>query len=130
MNKDNINISKVETYLHSIFDNVVSANTYVGTLPNTIESSWEDMCLIDCGTTIADLNAYGHGVVLIWLYAKPMLNGAKNVNKMSELEINLNKAISKSDNSTYQINRRNTYTDYDNERKWHCNIVEINLTIY
>ena len=40
MNKDNINISKIETYLHIIIDNVVSDNTYAGTLPDTIQSSW------------------------------------------------------------------------------------------
>ena len=130
MNKDNINISKIETYLYSIIDNKVSANTYAGTLPDTIQSEWEDMCLIDCGSAIADLNAYGGGVVLIWLYARPLSSGAKNVEKMSSLEMKLNEVIAKASNGTYQINRRNTYTDYDGDRKWHCNIVELNLTIY
>ena len=35
MNKDNLNISKIETYLAGIIDNVVSDNTYAGTLPTT-----------------------------------------------------------------------------------------------
>lgn len=130
MNKDNLNISKIETYLHSLIDNVVSNNTYVGTLPDTIQSDWEDMCLIDCGSAITDLNAYGGGVVLIWLYARPLSSGAKNVAKMSALEMKLNEVIANAGNATYQINRRNTYTDYDGDRKWHCNIVELNLTIY
>lgn len=130
MNKDNLNISKIETYLHSLIDNIVSNNTYVGTLPDTTQSDWEDMCLIDCSNAIVDLNAYGSAVVLIWLYARPLSSGAKNVAKMSLLETKLNEVISKADSSIYQINRRNTYTDYDTERRWHCNIVEINLTIY
>lgn len=123
------NISKIETYLHSIIDNVVSNNTYVGTPPETIKEDWQDMCVIDLGSDIVDFNAYGKGVVLVWLYARPLATGAKNVAKMSELETKLNEVIETARNSTYRINRNATYTDYDSERKWHCNIVELNLTI-
>lgn len=124
-----LNISKIETYLHSIIDNVVSDNTYVGTPPEIIKEDWQDMCVIDLGSDIVDFNAYGKGVVLVWLYARPLANGAKNVAKMSELETKLNEVIDTARNSTYRINRNATYTDYDPERKWHCNIVELNLTI-
>lgn len=124
-----LNISKIETYLHSIIDNVVSNNTYVGTPPETIKEGWQDMCVIDLGSDIVDFNAYGKGVVLVWLYARPLATGAKNVAKMSELETKLNEVIDTARNSTYRINRNATYTDYDSERKWHCNIVELNLTI-
>jgi hypothetical protein len=130
MNRENINISKIESYLNSIIDNVVSENTYVGTLPSTIQSDWEDMCLIDCGTAISDMTAYGRGVVLVWLYARPLVSGAKNVARMAKMESKLNEVIAGATSRTYQINRRNTYTDYDTERKWHCNIVELNLSIY
>lgn len=130
MNKDNLNISKIETYLHSIIDNVVSNNTYVGTLPDTIQSSWNDMCLIDVGNSIYDLDAYGSGIVHILLYARPLLSGAKNVAAMSMLEQKLNNALKNANSKIYRINRRSTYTDYDTERKWHCNIVELNLRIY
>lgn len=129
MNKDNINISKIETYLNSIFDNVVSQNTYAGTLPDIINSKWTDMCLIDCGPAIADFEAYGQGIVLIWLYAKPRGDGAKNTAKMSQMERKLNEVIKNASDSTYTISRRNTYSDYDNDRKWHCNIVELIITI-
>lgn len=130
MDKNNLNISKIETYLNSIIDNVVSEHTYVGTLPDTIKSDWQDMCLIDCGGAIADMNAFGGGVVLVWLYARPLASGAKNVARMAALESKLNEVIAGATSRTYQINRRNTYTDYDAERKWHCNIVELNLRIY
>lgn len=130
MNKDNLNISKIETYLDSIIDNVVSENTYVGTLPDTIQTGWTDMCLIDAGTAINDLDAYGRGIVHILLYAKPLSDGSKNVSEMSKMETRLNQVIRSANSRTYQINRRNTYTDYDAERKWHCNIVELNITIF
>lgn len=130
MIKESLNISKIETYLHSIMDNKVSDNTYVGSLPNTIEESWDDMCLIDVSSQIRDMNAYGRGVVLVWLYARPLASGAKNVAQMSVLESKLNEVIEQANDSTYHINRRNTYTDYDSNRKWHCNIVELNVTIF
>ena len=130
MDKHNLNISKIESYLHSIIDNKVSDNTYVGTLPDTIKSDWKDMCLIDLGSEIRDNNAYGIGAVLVWLYARPLANGAKNVAKMAELESKLNEVIEQANDSIYHINRRATYSDYDSERKWHCNIVELNLRVF
>lgn len=130
MDKTNLNISKIETYLHSIIDNVVSNNTYVGTLPDTIQSSWNDMCLIDVSSTITDFDSYGSGIVHILLYARPLLSGAKNVAVMSTLEKRLNEVIKNADSEIYKINRRYTYTDYDTDRKWHCNIVSLNITIY
>ena len=130
MIKDSLNISKIETYLYSIIDNEVSANTYVGTLPDTVKSDWNDMCLIDVSSQIRDMDAYGRGVVLVWLYARPLASGAKNVAQMSVLESKLNEVIEQANDSTYRINRRNTYTDYDSVRKWHCNIVELNITIF
>lgn len=129
MNKDNLNISKIETYLNSIIDNKVSQNTFVGSLPNTIDSSWTDLVLIDVASSISDLNAYGRGTVLIWLYAKPSIKGIKNVAKLSKMEQALNEIISTAKSDTYQINRRRTYQDYDIERKLHTNIVEININI-
>lgn len=130
MDKNNLNISKIETYLHGIIDGVVSENTYVGTLPDTVQSSWNDMCLIDVGNAIYDLDAYGRGIVHILLYARPLLNGSKNVALLSSMEQKLNEVIKTADNPLYQINRLNTYTDYDTERKWHCNIIALNILIY
>lgn len=130
MDKQHLNISKIESYLHSILDNKVSDNTYVGTPPDTIKSEWTDMCLIDLSANIRDMDAYGYGVALVWLYARPLANGAKNVAKMSELERKLNEVIESANDSIYHINRRATYSDYDSERKWHCNIVELNLRIF
>ena len=130
MNKEHLNISNIETYLYSIIDNKVSKNTYVGTPPDTIKEEWEDMCLIDLGSNIRDYDAYGKGVVFVWLYARPLANGAKDVAQMTELENKLNEVIDSANDSIYHINRKAVYTDYDSERKWHCNIVELNLTIF
>lgn len=129
MDKNYINISKIESYLNGIIDNVVSDNTYVGTLPSTIKNEWKDMVLIDCANGVGDMDAYGFGVVLIWLYVRPNADGSKNVALMSKLEQKLNEVIANASDTHYILNRRDTYQDYDNNRQWHCNIVEINLKI-
>lgn len=127
--RNEINISKIESFLNSIIDEVVSKNTFVGSLPTTLDAKWNDMVLIDCSNGITDLNAYGRGQVLIWLYAKPLTNGIKNIATLSKMEQLLNKAIEENSDTSYQINRRRTYQDFDNERKWHCNIIELNIRI-
>lgn len=130
MDKNNLNISKVEDYLYRVLKSKVSANLYIGTLPDTTQSAWTDMCLIDCGNGFRDYDAYGEGTVLIWLYAKPLSNGQKNAKVMDKLEMGLNEAISQADSKIYRINRGNVYCDYDSTRRWHCNIVELNLLIF
>lgn len=130
MDKNNMNISRIETYLHGIIDNKVSKNTYAGTLPDTIKSDWNDMVLVDCANRVSDMNAYGEAIVLIWLYARPFEDGSKNVAMMEELETKLNEVIENANDKIYVINRRNTYSDYDSERQWHCNIVELNVRIF
>jgi hypothetical protein len=130
MDRNKSNISKIETYLYGIFDGVVSENTYVGTLPDTIQSSWSDMCLIEVPSGISDMDAFGRGSVIVWLYARPLINGSKNVALLSQLEQRLLKAVDEAKSDTYQISRRSMYQDYDTNRNWHCNIVILNLSIY
>lgn len=129
MNIDKLNISNIETYLHSIMDGIVSEHTYAGTLPDTMKSEWNDMCLIDCGNKLHDFDAYGQGTILIWLYARPRSNGTKNVTIMNDLENKLNYVIQNASNANYSFSRGVTYTDYDSTRQWHCNIVELNILI-
>lgn len=129
MDSNYLNISKIETYIVGIIDNIVSDNTFAGTLPTTINAAWSDMVLVDCVNAIGDLDALGKGVVLVWLYAKPRNDGTKNVALMSKLEKKLNDVINAANDRHYIISRRDTYSEYDEARKWHCNIVELNITI-
>jgi hypothetical protein len=132
MNKDNMNISKVETYLNSIFDNVISKNTFFGSMPEkeTIESSWNDIVFVEMPNGIQDRAAYGQGTVLVWLYARPLANGSKNVKVMSVLETKLNEVIKNASSPIYSISRRATFTDYDTNINWHCNAVEIVVKVF
>lgn len=128
MVNDKINISSIETFFNSILDNKVSDNTFFGNAP-TFDSSWTDMLVVDCGNAISDMNAYGKGIVLLYLYAKPMSSGKKNVAVFDTLEKKLNNVLNSVNDATYRISRRNTYADYDTANKIHFNVVEINLLI-
>lgn len=127
-----MNISKVETYLNSIFDNVISKNTFFGSMPEkeTIESSWNDIVFVEMPNGIQDREAYGQGTVLVWLYARPLANGSKNVKVMSVLETKLNEVIKNASSPIYSISRRATFTDYDTNINWHCNAVEIVVKVF
>lgn len=132
MDKNNINISKVETYLNKILDNVVSMNTFFGSYPEkeTIDPKWNDMVFVEIPNGIEDVDAYGVGTVLVWLFARPLSSGRKNVGQLSRMEIKLNEVIEKSNDSIYHISRRETYTDYDRNLRWHCNVVELIIKVF
>lgn len=126
-----MNISSVETYLNSVLDNKVSNNTHFGHMIEkaSIPDDCQDMVLIEIPDGIDDLHAYGRGTILVWLYARPLLSGKKNVAVMASLEKKLNAAIDSSNNGVYQLSRRITYTSYDTDIDWHCNAVELNILI-
>lgn len=133
MDKNILNISKIETYLNSIVDNVVSNNTFFTALPDASivhASDWQDMVMIAIPEGIKDFEAYGSGSVFIYLYARPLESGKKNVAKMSELETKLNEVIFNANDKTYQISRNDEHTAYDEDIKWHCNVVEIILKVF
>lgn len=133
MNANNLNISKIETYLNGILDNVVSNNTFFGYMPDSSivkSSNWQDMVMVEIPNGIRDMDAYGQGTILVWLYARPLESGRKNVAKMSELETKLNAVIANAEDKNYQISRRMTFTDYDTDIDWHCNVVEIILKVF
>lgn len=132
MDKNLVNISKIETYLNSIFDNVVSNNTFFGEVPSTemIDPSWEDMVFIEMPNGIKDMDAYAYGTAIVWLYAKPLSSGRKNVAKMSQMEAKLNDVLASVQDKTYLLNRRETYTSFDTSIKWHCNAVEIIVKVF
>lgn len=132
MDSNNINISTIETILNDVINNVVSENTFFGYMPDASivkSSDWQDMCMVEIPNGIMDMDAYGQGTALVWLYARPLASGRKNVAKMSQLEKKLNEAVKNANISGVSITRRMTYTDYDTDVNWHCNVVELILTI-
>ena len=133
MDKNNLNISKIETYLNSVVDNVVSNNTFFTALPDTSivkSSNWTDMVLIDFPIGIKDLEAYGRGEVDIILYARPLESGKKNVAKMAQLETRLNDAIANATSTSYQLVRDDARSLYDTAIDWHCNVITFILKVF
>ena len=133
MDINKLNISTIESFLYSIFDNVVSHNTFVGSkLPDkaAIPSDWADICLIDIPNGIRDLDAFGRGTVLVYLFARPMESGKKNVMVMSQMEEKLNEVIMSNTDESYQLSRRLTFTGFSKDIDWHYNVVEITISVY
>lgn len=133
MNKDNLNISKIETYLNEILDGEVSENTFFTTYPNVsmVQSSdWQDMVLVDIPSGVSDMEAMGLGYIFIGLYARPHESGKKNVAKMSELEEKLNVVLANAKDSRYLLVRNDTHSTYDEDIDWHCNVVELIIKIF
>lgn len=133
MNKDNLNISKIETYLNSILDGVVSENTFFTTYPDIAvvkSSNWTDMVLVDIPSGISDFESFGKGTVFIGLYARPLESGKKNVARMSELEQSLNQVIANAKDKNYMIVRNDVRSTYDDDINWHCNVVELILKVF
>jgi hypothetical protein len=132
MNKDYLNISKIETYINSIVDNVVSDNTYFTSLPELSvinATDWQDMVLVDLPVGIKDMEAYGKGEVDIVLYARPLESGKKNVAKMSQLEMKLNEAVKNAPSKNYLLIRDDSRSMYDTNINWHCNVVTFILKV-
>lgn len=129
MDKNLMNISKIESFFNSMLGKKVSNNVFFTELPPTIKLEWNSMVVVDCANAIQDMNAYGIGIVNVFLYAKPLSSGKKNVATISKMENALNDCIANSTDGVYKVRRLNTYTDYDANRKLHCNIVQIEIVI-
>lgn len=129
MDKNLMNISKIESFFNTLLDNKVSYNTFFTDLPSTIKQEWTDMVVVDV-VSLYDLNAAGQSKVNVFLYAKPKSNGTKNVPVLSKMESALNECVSANNDKHYKLlSTGNKYTDYDEARDLHCNIIEFNLLI-
>lgn len=127
MEADLKNISKIEAFLDSLFGKEVSDNTFYTELPPAISRKWADMMLVDCEVT--DLNAYGSGYVYLYLYTKPMQNGAKDVPHISQMESKLNECLASNKNEHYKLSVKGRDSDYDDKRNLFINIIILDLII-
>lgn len=133
MDKNKINISAIETFLNTKFDNVISNNTFVGSkLPDktAIPSEWKDMCLINIPNGVRDQEGFGEGTVLVYLLARPQESGRKNVSVLSQMEKKLNEVIANNNDATYTLSRRLVYTGYNKEIDWHFNAIEVIIKVF
>jgi len=122
-------ISRIEDFFYRLLYKKVSDNVFASNLPISIDKAWKKIVVIDAGTTIRDMDAFGYGNVLVYLYTQPMDNGVKDVVSMNDMETALIECINTSVHPNYAIRCGSIYSDYDESRNLHCNIYEINLTI-
>ena len=123
------NISRIEDFFYTLLYQKVSDIIFPSNLPISIDRDWDNIVVVDAGSAIRDMDAYGYGTVLIYLYVKPLENGIKDVATMNVMETALVESINSSINPHYAVRISSTYSDYDEGRNLHCNIYEINLTI-
>lgn len=123
------NTSKVEEYLYGVLNGSVSDHTFAGTLPSSIDGTWNDMVLIDCDLPMTDYGTYSAATVYIFLYARPNADGSKNVPLLNTLEENLCDVLDSIHDAHYSVDRLSNGADFDTSINWHRNFVYFNLII-
>lgn len=130
---DELNISSIETHLDKVIRKHISKNCYAGRLPATLKEDVMDFVVIDCAMGIRDLNAYGSGIVNIYLYAQP-INGLKNVPVLQRLETAFRKVMDESlfDNEHYKVAQEAVYSRQDYESSYDMDFIikAINIIIH
>ena len=122
------NISRIESFLDSIFREKLSDNIFFGGLPNDIEKVWQDVVTIDI-SNIVEKDGYGKGKAMVFLYAQCDTPGEKNVPVLHHLEETLNAIVLSSSDPFYHINIGRRFGDYDAINDMFYNVVELNLII-
>lgn len=107
----------------------VSDQTFAGTLPSSIDISWNDMVLIDCDLPMTDYGPYSSATVYVFLYARPNANGSKNVPLLAQMEDKLCDVLDSIHDDHYSVERLSNGADYDTTLQWHRNFVYFNLII-
>lgn len=107
----------------------ISENIFVGQLPPAQHAEWETMVLIDV-MDINDYDALATCSVNIHLYAKPTGDYlTKNVRALDKMEEALQKVIEDSQDPHYIVQWNWEDSDYDQNRQYHFNVVNIGVTI-
>ena len=123
-------ISSIETFLYALLKPAVSSNVFPSTLPDVIQDEWTEMVLFDCSLPMIDFEAYASGTFYIYLYARPLSDGTKNVAKMKSLEEKLINSIENSTDDKYRISVYSTNAGYDEDALMHVNQYELILNVY
>lgn len=107
----------------------ISDNLFIGNMPATVDSSWKDMVLVDV-LSIKDYGAYAKGSANIFLYAKSVdSHGTKPVKKLYKMETALDKAIESCNDAHYVVDVNFRDADYDQNRNYYYNVINISMTI-
>lgn len=129
MTNEWFNISRIEDFFFTMFSEEVFGKVEVGdVLPDTIDQSVKRYTLIDVGR-VRDLNAYGSGSVVVFLFSKSNERREKDVPAMCEMEDAAYQLIHKNKHEHYKTSRGFIEQSYDSRYDMHCNVIEIILTV-
>lgn len=107
----------------------ISDNLFIGNMPATVDSGWKDMVLVDV-LSIKDYGAYAKGSANVFLYAKSVdSRGTKPMRELHKMEIALDKAIKSCNDTHYVIDVNFRDADYDQNRNYYYNVINIDVTI-
>lgn len=107
----------------------ISNNLFIGNMPATVDSSWKNMVLVDV-LSINDYGAYAKGSANVFLYAKSVdSHGTKPIKELNKMEIALDKAIESCNDVHYVIDVNYRDSDYDQNRNYYYNVINIEVTI-
>lgn len=119
-------ISSIQDFLWKLFTSDLLANKYFDDLPST--NDFDSAMVIDLSNSISDMNAYGQGSFLIFLYARPLKSGIRN-GILSKMEKEVLRLIDENNDPTYTMSPRYTHSDYDAARNLHMIVLEVNILI-
>lgn len=127
----NLNISQIENFAFTLFDNKVSNQTYVGKLPKDLKTEFKDFVVVSCPSSINDLGGIGKGQLRVELFVRERTDGTKDAAKMNQLENNLMDVLDSADyrNSNYVLNRAYAFDEYDKDYQFYATIVFFNILI-
>ena len=126
MIREEMTITNIQDFLWALFTSDLLPNKYFDDLPAT--NDFESAMVIDLSNSISDMNAYGQGSFLIFLYAKPLESGMRN-GILGKMEKEVLRLIDENNDPTYSLSKRYTHSDYDAARNLHMTILEVNILI-
>lgn len=122
--------SKVENFFSMLLAKAnISDNLFIGNMPATVDSAWNDMVLVDV-LPVRDYDAYAQGSANVFLYAKSVdSRGTKPIKVLHKMELALDKAIKSCSDHHYVIDVNFRGADYDQNRNYYYNVVNIEVII-
>lgn len=107
----------------------ISDNLFIGNMPATVDSSWKDILLVDV-LSMTDHGSYAKGNANIFLYAKAIdSHGTKPVKRLYAMELALYKAIESANDPHYVIQVNYRDADYDPNRNYYYNVINVNVIV-
>lgn len=128
---DGINITDIRDFVYSFIRDNVSRNIHMDVFPKSISSKEkkEGLVVLDFSNSISDLNAFGYGIIHVYLCSHNSDRG----NVIGSMESSFNNALkaylSNPSASLIELSPRNTYFEESAANSLKCCIKEIRLKI-